>query len=190
MLLAWADEGARHLVFGPDHLLFLLAIVLCAGSARWLALAVLLFSIGHLAAMGAALSFGLPGHAAIEIGIGLSIVWAGWRAMNPAGGRELRTGAGVLGFGLVHGWAFGSELGRLVLGVDGLLWPLLSFGVGLDVAQIIWCGLWYVGLKYGGRLVPPLQKPENAAKLRRATAIVVVLGGAAFAVAAVTRVVS
>lgn len=192
ILFEWAKEGARHLVGGVDHLLFLLAIVLLAGSARWLVFAVVCFSVGHVVAMGIALSLSLPGHPAIEVGVGLSIVWAGMRAVTATadrddpGHRQLRTGAGVLVFGLIHGWAFGSELARFTAGTDGMLWPLASFGVGLDLAQLVWCGLWWFGLrwageKFGERRGVSGRESGLFTRIHGALPKVVALGGAWFA---------
>ncbi len=144
ILRVWVESGARHLTGGLDHLLFLLALTLAALRWRRLVAGALAFSVGHMITMAAAIAFEWPPLAAIEVAIGLSIVWSAWRARQPGlHGPEL---VGALVFGLVHGAAFGTELRHLMGGSEGLLWPVLSFGVGLDLAQVLWVcvtfGLW------------------------------------------------
>ncbi|GEM_PF-2937487 len=186
ILQAWAKEGAMHLAVGVDHLLFLAALVLCAATIRGLLVLVILFSIGHMAAMFGALILGLPGHWLIEVGIGLSIVWAGFQARDPATGSTLRSAVGALGFGLVHGWAFGSELARLAVGVDGLLWPLASFGIGLDAAQSVFCGAVYFAWRaINGRLSESKAgRLSKSGWARRVASTLIMAGGVAFAIAA------
>ncbi len=132
----WADAGARHLAGGLDHLLFLTALALAALRWRRLVLAAVCFSVGHLVTMALAIAFAWPSSPWVECAIGLSIAWAGVGARAPGLSRSALVGAAA--FGLVHGAAFGSELRHLIGGSEGLVWPLLSFGVGLDVAQTVW----------------------------------------------------
>lgn len=139
ILWAWAEAGARHLAGGADHLLFLLALTLAALKYGRLVGCALAFSVGHMVTMAAAIAWAWPPIAAIEIVIGLSIMWSAWQARRPGLGRFEALGA--FGFGLVHGAAFGTELAHLVGGSDGLLWPVLSFGVGLDLAQMAWVSI-------------------------------------------------
>jgi len=182
IMFAWSWHGVLHLAGGVDHLLFLLALVLAAISVGRLLLAVLAFSVGHMAAMATAVVFALPGHWLVEVGIGLSICWAGalalGRTREAAGGSaRLQSKVGALFFGLVHGWAFGSELRAMLAGSEGVLWPLVGFGVGLDLAQMAWCAL----LFGAGRLLGVTREPF---RLRDVMAWVVVAGGAAFALRA------
>ncbi len=141
VLLAWAEEGALHLFFGPDHLIFLLTLVLAAASFRGLVAGVTGFSLGHLAAMAAALVQHWPPVPLLDVVIGGTIAPLAWRAVvDPAApGWRLALQCGA--FGLIHGLGFGQGLQALTGGTDQLWWPLLSFGIGLDLAQLAWVTL-------------------------------------------------
>lgn len=146
VLRAWAEEGALHLLMGPDHLLFLLTLVLAATGLRGLILGVTGFSLGHVTSMALALALRWPPLPAVEVLIGLSIAASAWQARRPGTVGTRRLLWTSLGFGLLHGLGFGWGLQALTVGVDSLWWPLLSFGLGLDVAQLAWvllmAGLW------------------------------------------------
>ena len=138
ILLAWAQEGAHHLVGGADHLLFLAALALAALAWRALLFAVLAFSVGHMLSMALTLLLDWQAATVVEVAIAASICWSGWRARRPthAGAGWTIAGAGV--FGIVHGVGFGAGLKALVGGAEGILWPIVSFGLGLDLAQSAW----------------------------------------------------
>lgn len=140
--LGWAEEGARHLLGGLDHVLFLVALALAARSLGALGLLVAAFSLGHMLTMTAALAWHWPRLAAVEVAIGATICWSSWQAARPDAARTKRwLAVGVWACGLVHGAAFGAELRSVLGSSDGLLWPVLSFGVGLDLAQTFAAGL-------------------------------------------------
>lgn len=138
LLRAWAEAGAGHMVGGLDHLLFLAALALVARSWAGLAAGVAAFSLGHMATMAAAIAGAWPPLPPVEVAIGLTIAVAaavGWRSAAAAAPRSLALGC--LAAGLVHGAAFGAELRSAIGSSDGLLWPVLAFGVGLDAVQTV-----------------------------------------------------
>ncbi len=182
ILQIWAESGARHLAGGLDHLLFLLALTLAALRYPRLVLGAMAFSVGHMLTMAAAIAWAWPPVAAIEVAIGLSIVWSAWRARQPGLGRAELLGA--FAFGLIHGTAFGTELRHLVGGSEGLLWPVLSFGVGLDVAQLLWISVAFVLWTPIRRRIAPKQ-PLPAAQ--RIAGALLIAAGLAFAMRAVWR---
>lgn len=141
ILWAWATEGAIHLAAGLDHLLFLLTLVLCASGLRGLLAGVSGFSLGHMSSMAVSLSLGWPALPWLDVVIGATIALSAWQGRGPQviSGRRLMA-TSVL-FGLIHGLGFGTGLQHLTVGVQQLWWPLLSFGLGLDVAQTLWVGL-------------------------------------------------
>lgn len=161
LLRAWAQEGALHLLTGWDHLLFLLTLVLAAGRLRALVLAVTAFSVGHLASMTAALLLHLPAPAWWDVLIGLTIAASAWRARQVADRQATTLALAALGFGLVHGLGFGAGLQALTGGFDRLAWPLLSFGLGLDFAQLAWVTLawtvWIAARRTAGDQLPRWQ---------------------------------
>lgn len=186
ILLAWVEEGAAHLIGGLDHLLFLVAIAIAALTWRGLLLAVVAFSAGHMCAMALTLALDLPAVAAVEVGIALSICWSGWRARRPQRLRAIWTVVGAGLFGLVHGVGFGTGLKSLVGGTEGILWPIVTFGLGLDLAQSLWAAavmaLW-----------TPIRRRQGASsafwpeRTQRGAAWALVAAGAALAVYAATR---
>lgn len=179
VLRAWAEEGATHLASGLDHLLFLLAIAIAALSWRALLAAVVAFSVGHMCAMSLTLALDLPAWPAVEVAIALSICWSGWRARRPLKARAVWTWVGAGAFGLVHGLGFGTGLKALVGGTEGILWPIVSFGVGLDLAQSVWAiavmAIWTPVRRRTGRV---------ARRLQHGAAWMLVAAGAALALRA------
>ncbi len=176
MLVAWAREGALHLATGPDHLLFLLTLVVASPGLLTLLAAVTAFSLGHLTSMTLALLLHWPAPPWVDVAIGLTIMTAAFRA------RQLRTsrlaGLSLLtaAFGLIHGLGFGNGLQHLVAGYDQLLWPLVSFGLGLDAAQVTWVLLCTALWRGFLRLTPDRERTQ------RWSAHVLMLAGLVFAV--------
>lgn len=148
ILMAWSLEGVLHLLLGPDHLLFLLTLVIGASRSRTLLFGVTAFSTGHLTAMTAALLLAWPPVPGLDIVIGGTIAFSAWKARAIERQPEAKVAALALGFGLIHGLGFGAGLQALTGGVDNVWWPLLSFGLGLDLAQTAWVllgwGVWQV----------------------------------------------
>lgn len=180
LLLAWAEEGALHLLFGPDHLLFLLTLVLAGQRFGRTALAVTGFSLGHLTSMALALQQGWPPVPFLDVIIGGTIAWSAWQGRHTAP----QPASGLIGlaclFGLIHGLGFGSGLQALTGGVDSVVWPLVAFGLGLDAAQLLWVALaaaiWRV-------VRGPLEGADR--QQRRAAWALAASGGAASVVALV-----
>jgi len=141
VLWAWAEEGALHLLFGPDHLIFLLTLVLAAASFRGLVAGVTGFSLGHLTSMAAAMVLHWPPVPLLDVVIGGTIALSAWRAVVDPGAPGWRLAVQCGAFGLVHGLGFGQGLQALTGGTDQLWWPLLCFGAGLDLAQLSWVAL-------------------------------------------------
>ena len=133
--------GAKHMVTGYDHLLFLLGVVFFLRRFRDVALYVSLFSLGHSITLlaGVLLGFGLNA-GLVDAVIGLSVVY---KAFDNIGGFECVAGARpdprlmVLGFGLIHGLGLATKLEALRLNPRGLLVNLLSFNLGVELGQVV-----------------------------------------------------
>lgn len=141
-------QGMLHLWFGYDHMLFLLTLILAAigfGGQREraplpelmrdLAWIVTAFTVGHsLTLMVAALGWWQPPLRLVEALIALSVSIAALNVLYPFMGQHIHRLA--LMFGLIHGFGFASVLGDL-LGDSGVpLLELISFNVGLELAQL------------------------------------------------------
>ena len=142
---AWAvvrtfvPAGIEHILIGPDHVLFLIGLLLLGGSLRKLAMIVTAFTIGHSITLSlAALDIFSPPSRIVEPAIALSIIFVGAdnllvrRAEAP---RDIRAFvAGV--FGLVHGFGFASVLKEFGLPPSALGWSLFSFNLGVEIGQL------------------------------------------------------
>lgn len=140
----FVPSGIEHILIGPDHVLFLIGLLLLGGSVWTLAGIVTAFTIGHSITLSlAALDLvSLPSRL-VEPAIALSIVFVGVdnllvsraRATAAAPARDIRPWvAGA--FGLVHGFGFASVLKELSLPPGALGWSLFSFNLGVEIGQL------------------------------------------------------
>lgn len=144
-LIPFLYLGAKHMVTGYDHLLFLLGVIFFLYRARDVALYVTLFSIGH----SATLLFGVLSGAhvnpyVVDAIIGLSVVYKGFDnigGFRTCFGFQPSTRAAVLLFGLVHGFGLATKLQDLSLSPDGLVPNMLAFNVGVELGQLLALGV-------------------------------------------------
>jgi len=133
--------GAKHMVTGYDHLLFLIGVIFFLFRFRDIALYVSLFSLGHSITLLAGVYFKLQVDPhLVDAVIGLSVAY---KAFDNLSGFKTLFGAqpdprlAVFGFGLIHGFGLATKLQALNLNKDGLLANLFSFNVGVEIGQII-----------------------------------------------------
>lgn len=133
--------GAKHMVTGYDHLLFLVGVIFFLFRLREIALYVSLFSLGHSLTLLAGVFFKLhvDSHL-VDAVIGLSVAY---KAFDNLQGFKTLTGVqpdprwAVFGFGLIHGFGLATKLQALKLNPEGLLANLVSFNVGVEMGQVI-----------------------------------------------------
>jgi len=138
---AYLYLGARHMVTGYDHLLFLLGVVFYLGSLRRVALYVSLFALGHSITLitGVLADIHVNAHL-VDAVIGLSVVY---KAFDNLGGMDKLFGvrannrSAVFVFGLFHGFGLATRLQEITLSPDGLLVNLLAFNVGVELGQVL-----------------------------------------------------
>lgn len=132
--------GAKHMVTGYDHLLFIVGVIFFLYRMRDVALYVTLFSIGHSITLLAGV-FGEV-HASpwlVDAVIGLSVAYkafdnlGGFRAVF---GVQPDTRLAVLGFGLVHGFGLATKVLELEPSGTGMVANMLSFNVGVELGQL------------------------------------------------------
>lgn len=129
--------GIEHIATGYDHLLFLLALILCGGNLKSLIKIITAFTIAHsitLAAAALAL-VSLPS-ALVESVIALSIAYVAFENLFPRFALSRRWTLSFA-FGLVHGFGFSSVLQESGLPRDNLVWALLNFNLGVEAGQLI-----------------------------------------------------
>ena len=133
--------GAKHMVTGYDHLLFILGVVFFLYDLRHVALYVTMFSIGHsITLLTGVLSNIHVNPYLVDAVIGLSVAY---KAFDNLGGFRTvlgvqpNTKVAVLGFGLVHGFGLATKLQELRLSKEGLVANMVSFNVGVELGQLI-----------------------------------------------------
>ena len=134
-------EGIRHILFGADHLLFVLGLLLIVGNAWMLVKTVTAFTVAHsitlaVATLGYVEAPALPLNAAIALSIlflGPEIVRV-WRGETSFTIRHPWVVA--FAFGLLHGFGFASALTSAGLPRQELPLALLSFNVGVELGQL------------------------------------------------------
>jgi len=129
--------GIHHILIGPDHLLFLVGLLLLGGSTRRLAVVVTSFTIAHSVTLSlAALNILIPPARLIEPAIALSIVYVGADNLLAQGGRDMRAWI-AFAFGFIHGFGFANVLREMDLPRRALGWSLFSFNVGVEIGQLV-----------------------------------------------------
>jgi hydrogenase/urease accessory protein HupE len=133
----FVPSGVHHILIGPDHILFLVGLLLTGGSLRRLALIVTGFTVAHSLTLSlAALNLVTPPARLIEPAIALSIVVVGADNLMAHQGRDLRAWF-AFGFGFIHGFGFANVLLEMSLPARALGWSLLSFNVGVEIGQLL-----------------------------------------------------
>ena len=133
----FAPAGLRHILIGPDHVLFLIGLLLLGGSLRQLALVVTAFTLAHSLTLSlAVLGIVSPPARIVEPAIALSIVYVGADNLLVKHGRDMRPWIALV-FGLVHGLGFASVLREMDLPRRAVGWSLFSFNVGVEIGQLV-----------------------------------------------------
>ena len=130
--------GAKHMVTGYDHLLFLAGVIFFLYRLKDVALYVTLFAIGHSVTLLAGVLAVIHANAYIvDAIIGLSVVY---KAFENIGGFKrigitIDTRAAVLLFGFAHGFGLSTKLQDLTLSSDGLVGNMIAFNIGVELGQ-------------------------------------------------------
>jgi hypothetical protein len=173
-------SGIEHILIGPDHILFLVGLLLLGGSLRRLALIVTSFTVGHSITLSlAALDILSPSSQFIEPLIALTIVVVGadnvlvLRNANHDAREATDIRAWLAaGFGLIHGFGFAYVLKEFGLPQAALGWSLFAFNLGVEVGQLL-----IVGVVAGVLLMVRRRSPAAAHRLAMAGSIAVILAG-------------
>ena len=133
----FVPSGIQHILIGPDHLLFLVGLLLLGGTVRRLLLVVTSFTIAHSITLTlAALNVLNPPANIIEPAIALSIVYVGADNLLAQGGRDMRAWIALF-FGFIHGFGFANVLREMNLPTQALGWSLFSFNLGVEIGQLL-----------------------------------------------------
>ncbi|MFM2331807.1 MAG: hypothetical protein RIQ74_630 [Pseudomonadota bacterium] len=133
--------GAKHMVTGYDHLLFLVGIIFFLYRMKDIGLYVSLFAIGHSVTMLIGVYYNISMNAyIIDAIIGFSIVY---KALDNLGayqrwfGFQPNTKISTLIFGLIHGFGLAVKIQEYEVPDDGLLANLISFNIGVELGQLM-----------------------------------------------------
>jgi len=135
--------GAKHMVTGYDHLLFLAGVIFFLYRLRDVGLYVTLFAIGHSTTLLLGVLGGLHVNPyLVDAVIGLSVVYKAFENMGGFKrlGWEPNTRAAVLVFGFFHGFGLATKLQDLAISPDGLVANMLAFNVGVELGQLLALG--------------------------------------------------
>ena len=167
--------GIHHILIGPDHILFLVGLLLLGGGGWALVRIVTAFTIGHSITLSlAALDVVAPPASLIEPAIALSIVFVGAdNLLVGTRGRDVRAWI-ALAFGLVHGFGFAYVLKEFGLPREALAWSLFSFNVGVEIGQLL------IVLVIAGVLALVRQRNQAAGRRVAVTGSIVVMAAGAY----------
>jgi HupE / UreJ protein len=132
--------GAKHMVTGYDHLLFLVGVIFFLYRLKDIVLYVSLFTVGHCVTLLAGALGGVHANAyLVDAVIGVSVVYKAFENMGgfKALGFQPDTRAAVLGFGLVHGFGLATKLQEYSLSRNGLVTNIVSFNGGVEIGQFL-----------------------------------------------------
>lgn len=147
--------GAKHMVTGYDHLLFLFGVIFFLYKMKDIGIYVTMFAVGH----SLTLLFGVLANISvspylIDAIIGLSVVY---KALDNLGayqrwfGFQPNTKAATLIFGLFHGFGLATKLQDFQLAPDGLILNLVSFNIGVELGQLLALGAILIVMGYWRR---------------------------------------
>ena len=188
-------SGIEHILIGPDHILFLIGLLLLGGTLSRLALIVTSFTIGHSITLSlAALDILSPSARFIEPLIALTIVVVGADNLLVLRGRQKSSApSAALGisvpsvalasetdlrpwlavaFGLIHGFGFAYVLKEFGLPQAALGWSLFAFNLGVEIGQLL-----IVGVVAGLLLLVRRKSEALARQLALVGSIAVIVAG-------------
>jgi len=155
MPLPFAYLGAKHMLTGYDHLLFLFGVIFFLYRLRDVGLYVTLFALGHSVTLllGVLLEIRVSAYL-IDAIIGFSVVY---KALDNLGafqrwfGCQPDTRAATLVFGLIHGFGLATKILDYRIAADGLVANLLAFNLGVEIGQLLALGAILIAMGYWRR---------------------------------------
>ena len=144
--------GAKHMVTGYDHLLFLFGVIFFLYRLRDVAIYVTCFAVGHSITLLSGVLSGIHLNPyIIDTIIGLSVVYKafdnldGFRTLF---GFQPNVKLAVLAFGLFHGFGLSTKLQDLNLSAEGLVGNMLSFNMGVEIGQLVALSIILIAMRW------------------------------------------
>ncbi len=147
--------GAKHMITGYDHLLFLAGVIFFLYRMKDIGIYVTLFAIGHSTTMILGVYYNITiSSFLIDAIIGLSVVY---KALDNMGafqrwlGFQPNTKAATLIFGLFHGFGLATKVQEYQIAPDGLLINLMAFNVGVEIGQLLALAMILIAMSFWRR---------------------------------------
>ncbi len=166
MIVPFIYLGAKHMVTGYDHLLFLFGVIFFLYRLKDISIYVTLFAVGHSVTLlaGVLFNFGVNAYL-IDAIIGFSIVY---KALDNMGayqrwfGFQPSTKIATLIFGLFHGFGLATKILDYNVSPDGLVPNLIAFNVGVELGQLMGLAMILIAMSYWRRTSGFLRHAYNA----------------------------
>ncbi|MEJ8570277.1 HupE/UreJ family protein [Microbaculum marinum] len=176
VLRSYATLGVEHILSGPDHLLFVLGLMLLVASGRQLLWTVTAFTAGHSVTLSlAVLGFVNVPSGPVEALIALSILIVAVEAVRGPSERPTALRrfpwAIAFAFGLLHGFGFAGALAEIGLPAGEIPLALFSFNLGIEIGQLMFCAV-VIGLYMAASRLP-FERASQLVPARRAAAYVI-----------------
>jgi len=178
-LIPFVYLGAKHMVTGYDHLLFLFGVIFFLYRLKHIAIYVSLFAIGHSTTMLLGVYYGWNVSSyLIDAIIGLSVVY---KALDNLGafqrwfGYQPDTKLATLIFGFFHGLGLATKILEYEIAQDGLVPNLLAFNIGVEIGQLIALTIILIGMSFW-RKTPSFLRHAYSANVLMMTAGFVLIG--------------
>lgn len=140
-LLAFTYLGAKHMITGYDHLLYLLGVIFFLYRPKHIALYVTLFAVGHsITLLSGVLGKIYVNPYLVDAVIGLSVAYKAFENLDGFKrifNRQPNPRYAVFCFGLVHGFGLATKLQGFELSPEGLVANIVSFNVGVEIGQLL-----------------------------------------------------
>lgn len=174
LVLPFIYLGAKHMVTGYDHLLFLFGVIFFLYRFRDIGVYVSLFAVGHTVTLllGTLMKISVSAYL-IDAIIGFSIVY---KALDNMGayqrwfGFQPNTKAATLIFGLFHGFGLATKLLDFKVSPDGLILNLFAFNVGVELGQLMGLAMILIAMGFWRR-------SDNFMRHAYAAQVVLMTGG-------------
>lgn len=165
-LLPFVYLGAKHMMTGYDHLLFLFGVIFFLYRLSHIGIYVSLFALGHSTTMILGVYFNVQFSSyLVDAIIGFSVVY---KALDNMGafqrwlGFQPNTKIATLVFGLFHGFGLATKILEYEISPDGLVPNLLAFNLGVEIGQLMALAVILIGMSYWRRTASFLRHAYTA----------------------------
>jgi hypothetical protein len=140
-LLAFTYLGAKHMITGYDHLLYLLGVIFFLYRPKDIAVYVTLFAVGHSITLLTGVLGGIDVNPyLVDAIIGLSVAYKAFENLDGfkrVFDRQPDPKIAVFSFGLAHGFGLATKLQGFSLSQEGLVANIIAFNVGVEIGQLL-----------------------------------------------------